>query len=198
MWVLCVNTKKHLETLAPGRDLAEIFPCTSVASGKWCVVPCFYFQGYLNPLQAGVTITLELQKMCLESPRLPQHYFWANRTYTRAGHKHLLPTSPRPAFLPPEAKYLNRLLSLLLRCRAGSWCRDCKWTRDLSQDPLETVLEVCEAMKKACEPRWKGAFSSSSNSCHLGLGSLKLLSSGTSSHKAFPQPFEEDSTQVHT
>lgn len=60
MCALYANTKKHLDALARGRDLAEIFPWTGEASGKGCAVSCFDFQGHLNPLQLEWSLFLTL------------------------------------------------------------------------------------------------------------------------------------------
>lgn len=94
MLVLCANTKKHLEALARGWDLAEIFPCTDASSGKWCAIHCSCCQGYLNRLQAGTGIALALKKVCPDSLRVPQHQLRAtmNLWGTEPGHQHLHPS----------------------------------------------------------------------------------------------------------
>lgn len=140
MLALCANTKKHLEALARGRDLAEISPRTGASSGKRCAVYCSYCQGYLN--LAGMVLPLAWRKSVLtpagcldigrEAPGSPAALSLAPGSLPRPG-----PCGPgAPLFLVLEGLniyYHEALSPSAPQILAGTRCKDCKCKSDLSK-----------------------------------------------------------------
>lgn len=182
MLVLGANTKKHLEGLARGWDLAEISPWTGASSRKWWTAHCACCQGYRHRLQAGMASPLPWRKSvpslsgCRDSswepPWMPEALSLAGSTLSPA----LWPgASPSNLGLEePNGHQHQALSSLRQRSMAETQCKDCRCKRDPFKwqplrSPLQTGLEMWVVNTRDAGDDGEELFAPLDVSCHIAL-----------------------------